>query len=182
MSTTRFVALLRGINVGGKNIIPMAELRACFEAMKFARVGTYIQSGNVLFDAPAGDPDRLEGRIERALARRFKLTSRVVVLSREELRRVIRDAPAGFGENAAKFRYDVMFLKRPLTAAKAAGSISLKPGVDASWPGKGVVYFSRLTVKATQSRLSRITQLPIYQQMTIRNWNTTTRLLALLDG
>jgi uncharacterized protein (DUF1697 family) len=57
----------------------------------------------------------------------------------------------------------------------------LKEGVDAAWAGPGVVYTSRVAAKATQSRMSRIVALPIYKSVTIRNWNTTTKLLALMD-
>jgi uncharacterized protein (DUF1697 family) len=52
--------------------------------------------------------------------------------------------------------------------------------VDAIWAGSGVVYFTRLIAKASQSRLSRVTGMPLYQQLTIRNWNTTTKLLEMV--
>ena len=58
----------------------------------------------------------------------------------------------------------------------------IKEGVDRIWAGTGVVYFSRLTSRATQSRLSRVASMPIYKQMTIRNWNTTTKLAELVDA
>ena len=61
-------------------------------------------------------------------------------------------------------------------------SIRTKIGVDQAFAGKGVLYFSRLIRKASQSYLTRVIQLPIYQSMTIRNWNTTTKLLALMDA
>ncbi len=64
LMTTQYLALLRGINVGGKNIIKMAELKACFEANGFGDVATYIQSGNVLFSTPGGDLTSLTGQIE----------------------------------------------------------------------------------------------------------------------
>ena len=59
--------------------------------------------------------------------------------------------------------------------------IELKQGVDRAWRGKGVVYFTRLAAKATSSRMSRIVGTPEYQDMTIRSWGTTTKLLALMD-
>ena len=79
------LALLRGINVGGKNIIKMAALRACFEDMGFADVATYIQSGNVMFSVSVRTPKNLESSIEEELAKRFDDTSRVVVVSQDEL-------------------------------------------------------------------------------------------------
>jgi len=76
----------------------------------------------------------------------------------------------------------VIFLKPPLTAKTALRSMSMKEGVDRGWAANGVLYFSRLTSRATSSRLNRVVSLPIYQQMTIRNWNTTTKLRELLDA
>lgn len=175
-AATSYVALLRGINVGGKNIIPMADLKACFEAQGLADVRTYIASGNVLFDAPRID----EAKLERALAKAFDYEACVVVRSREELEAIVAKAPRGFGEQPKTFRYDVLFLKHPLTAAEALPQVPVADGVDAVAAGPGVLYFSRLIAKATKSKLSRITGLPIYKALTVRNWSTTTKLAALL--
>ncbi|HVR19008.1 MAG TPA: hypothetical protein VMS65_04915, partial [Polyangiaceae bacterium] len=81
-----------------------------------------------------------------------------------------------------KFRYDVIFLKEPLTAALAMKSVRTKEGVDRAFAGKRVLYFSRLVAKATQSQLGKLVGLPVYKSMTIRNWNTTTKLLALMQS
>lgn len=179
MRTRRYIALLRGVNVGGSNIISMAALRACLVEMGFAGVATYIQSGNVIFSTPIADRQRLEHRIERALSARFGYTARVVVVSRNDLKRVVDEAPRGFGKEPARYRYDVIFLKPPLTPRAAMAAVEVRQGVDSVWPGSRALYSSRLIAKATQSRLSRIVQKPEYQSMTIRNWNTATRLLAL---
>ena len=68
-----------------------------------------------------------------------------------------------------------------MTAIEAMKSITTKEGVDQASAGKGVLYFSRLISRATQSHLSRVVSLPVYQSMTIRNWNTTTKLLKMMD-
>jgi len=117
----RYVALLRGINVGGKNLIKMPALKAAFETDGFRDVRTYIQSGNVIF------------------------------------------------------------LKEPLTAGAAMAHVPTHPAVDAAHAGIGVLYFSRLEARATQSRLSKIVSSPIYPNVTIRNWNTTTKLLSMME-
>lgn len=177
----RYVALLRGINVGGNNIIPMSRLKACFEASGFGGVSTYIQSGNVLFESSKGNARDLTRAVEQALSATFKADIRVVLRSRDQMRTIVAGAPPGFGTEPATYRYDVVFLKEPLTATQAMKDVSIREGVDAASAGKGVLYFTRLTSRATQSRLSKIASAPSYKQMTIRNWNTTTRLLALLD-
>lgn len=177
----QYLALLRGINVGGNNIIRMADLVACFEKMGFADATAYIQSGNILFKADEQDKAALTGKIERTLSDAFNYNSRVVVITYKQLKSVVENAPGQFGKDAARYRYDVLFLKEPLTTRAAMKSISVRDGVDRAYEGKGVLYFSRLIVKATQSHLQKIIALPMYQNMTIRNWNTTTKLLALMD-
>ena len=176
-----YVALLRGINVGGKNIIKMAELRDCFEAEGFRDVATYIQSGNVIFRAPSSGLKSLTSRIEEMLAATFAYEACVVVHSRKQMRSVVSSAPPGFGTKPETFRYDVIFLKAPLTAPAAAKHVPARPGVDEAWKGKEVLYFSRRIDQASRSYLSRLASLPVYQRMTVRNWNTTTRLLELME-
>lgn len=181
MADTHYLALLRGINVGGNNIIKMADLKVCFENMGFTDVVTYIQSGNVLFKSAEKDKLKLINRTEKVLSERFSYKSRIVVITQKELRKIVDGTPEGFGEDLDQYRYDVIFLKEPLTAREAMKNIRIKEGVDKAFTGRYVLYFSRLISKASQSRLTKIITLPIYQYMTIRNWNTTTKLLALME-
>lgn len=178
----RYVLLLRGINVGGKNLIRMTALKACFEDAGLQDVRTYIQSGNVLFRAAGSEQAKLTKHIEDALSTTFNYESRVVVRSLKQMKDIVSHAPKGFGSDPATYRYDVIFLKDPLTAVKAMKSVTTKEGVDQAFAGKGVLYFSRLSSRATQSQLARIITLPIYQYMTIRNWNTTTKLLTMMEA
>jgi uncharacterized protein (DUF1697 family) len=178
---TTYIALLRGINVGGKNLIKMPALKAAFEEDGFGDVATYIQSGNVLFSAPAARTTELTDRIETLLAETFDYVPTVVVRNRTQMRAIVDRTPKGFGTEPAKYRYDVVFLKEPLTARVAMKSLQLKPGVDEAHAGTGVLYLSRLDARATQSRLNKIASSPIYPSVTIRNWNTTTKLLSLMD-
>jgi uncharacterized protein (DUF1697 family) len=182
MSRNRHVALLRGINVGGNNLIKMADLKACFSDLGFSDVETYIASGNVIFTAKPGPRAKLVKTIEAGLDRAFGYESRVVVVSADELALVVDEAPEGFGKEPKKYRYDVLFVKEPLVAREAVKLVPVKEGVDVIAAGKHALYFRRLISKATQSRLSRIVQLPLYQNITIRNFNTTTKLLAKAKG
>jgi uncharacterized protein (DUF1697 family) len=175
-----YLALLRGINVGGKSLIKMADLREAFEAMRFAGVETYIASGNVLFRAPRQKREELAARVESALKRRFGLEIKVVLLTEPQLRAVVEGAPRGFG--AASDLCDVIFVRRPMTAKRAFGLVETREGIDKAWQGKDVLYFSRLAAKASGSRLSRLAGRPEYKSMTVRNWNTTKKLLALMDS
>jgi uncharacterized protein (DUF1697 family) len=178
-----YVILLRGINVGGKNIIPMAGLTKCLEELGFADVATYIASGNVMLasDKPA---DEIMARIEVALTNSFKLDSeliKVLVLSRKQLQSVIDRKPKGFGEQPEKYHSDAIFLM-DIDAAQAMPVFDPRDGVDKVWPGDGVIYSQRLSAERTKSRLNRIMASPLYKSMTIRSWNTTIKLLDILRG
>ncbi len=177
---TLYVALLRGVNVGGSNRIRMPALKACFEAQGFRGVATYIQSGNVLFTAGRANQARLTLQIEKTLSKTFAYQSRVVVRSFEQMQATVEGAPRGFGQQPATYRYDVIFLRDPLTPDEAIKSVSAKTGVDRVFAGDGVLYCSRLISKATQSHLSRVVGTPAYQNMTIRNWNTTGKIFDLM--
>lgn len=181
MKNIRYLALLRGINVGGKNIIKMADLKASFESMGFSDVTTYIQSGNVVFASTEQDAANLTDKIEKALSKRFSYTSRLVLVTHPEMKKVVAGAPKGFGDDLDTYRYDVIFLKEPLTPAEAMEQVSVREGVDTAHAGKQALYFSRLISRASQSHLTKIIGTPVYQNMTIRNWNTTTKLLALME-
>jgi uncharacterized protein (DUF1697 family) len=181
MATTRYVALIRGINVGGRNLIAMSDLREAFESAGSKEVRTYIQSGNVLFESGASRRS-LEHDLEPMLERRFGVPLMVVLRSHQQLRSVVERAPAGFGKKPDKYHSDAIFLKAPLTPRSALRIVDLRDGVDQVWPGTGVLYFARLSARRTQSRMSRIVGTPEYKQMTIRNWKTTTKLLSLLDA
>jgi uncharacterized protein (DUF1697 family) len=177
-----YVALLRGINVGGNNIIKMSDLVTSFQARGFKNVRTYIQSGNVIFNADELDHAKLTDCLQEALSETFHYHSSVVLRSDEQMKDTVSHAPKGFGSDPATYRYDVVFLKEPLTSSEVMNSIITKEGVDQANPGNGVLYFTRLISKASQSYLTRIISMPIYQSITIRNWNTTTKLLNLMEA
>jgi uncharacterized protein (DUF1697 family) len=181
MATGRFVALLRGVNVGGNNRVGMADLRQVFMGDGYANVATYIQSGNVIFDAD-GIGAGLEPRIEDMLVREFGLAVIVVVRSLAQMRNVARRAPDGFGDDPDRYHSDAVFVKAPLTPRQLLKVVELREGVDRAWAGPGLVYFQRLSARRTQSRMSRIASNPEYANLTIRNWRTTMRLLEMLEG
>jgi uncharacterized protein (DUF1697 family) len=175
-----YLALLRGVNVGGKNLVKMADLRAAFETLGFADVATYIASGNVLFRTSRQRREELAARIETELTRVFGVELKVVLLTEANLGAVVDGAPRGFGGDA--HLWDVVFVRKPLTVKKAFAVVEIREGVDRAWPGRGVLYFSRLAAKATSSRLNKVASLPEYKNMTIRSWSTTTKLLALMGS
>ena len=178
-----YVILLRGINVAGKNKVPMAELRKCLEAAGFKDVATYIASGNVLLRSNKS-PSEIQDRIEQILPKTFALDSeriKVLVLSLEQLRAVIDNRPKGFGDRPDTYHSDAIFLMG-INAAEALAVFNPREGVDAIWPGTGVIYSQRVSALRTKSRLAKIVGTPAYKLMTIRSWNTTQALLRLLEA
>jgi len=175
-----YLALLRGINVGGRNRILMADLRAFFESTGQEDVRTYIQSGNVLFRSGATDREALRAELERLLAEVFDYAATVELRDAAGMEAVVEAAPPGFGSDPDAYRYDVYFLLPPLRPEEALEALTLREGVDGAWCGPGVVYTSRVMALASRSGLARIVSHPFYRRMTIRNWNTTTRLLEML--
>lgn len=177
-----FVILIRRINVGGKNIIPMAGLKKVLEGEGFKDVSTYIASGNVLLKSDK-KADAIRTRIERILPKNFKTDDaliKVLVLTHDQLKSVIRKKPKGFGEQPGKYHSDVLFLMG-IDPARAMSVFNPREGVDKIWQGDGVIYSQRLSAQRTKSRLSKIMGSPAYKSMTIRNWNTTMKLLELMD-
>jgi uncharacterized protein (DUF1697 family) len=177
-----YIVLLRGINVGGKNKVPMSKLKECLEDLGYSKVVTYIASGNVLLSSKER-PDKVQAKIEKVLPKTFKLDSdliKVLVLTRAQLKEIVGRKPRGFGETPKKYHSDVIFLMG-LKASQVMTVFSPKEGVDTIWTGKDVIYSQRLSSLRTNSRLNRVMSTPAYKHMTIRNWNTVTKLLALTD-
>jgi len=172
---------MRGINVGGKNKVPMAALRKCLEELGFSNVSTFIASGNVILESDKR-PDEIKAQIEQVLPKSFQLDSeliKVLVLSHKQLQTVIDSRPKGFGDHPEKYHSDAIFLMG-IDLAQAISVFSPREGVDKVWPGEAVVYSQRLSALRTKSRLSKIIASPLYKSMTIRSWNTTTKLLEIL--
>ena len=175
---TRYLVLLRGINVGGRNKVPMAPLRELLESLGYRNVSTYIASGNVILSSDRAAAT-IKREIEEALPRAFKLDSEliaVLVLTRAQLEAVIRKRPKGFGEKPEAYHSDAIFLMG-ITASTAMKVFDPRSGVDEVWPGVGVIYSQRLSAERTKSRLGRIVGTPAYRSMTIRSWSTTVALL-----
>ncbi|KAA6340553.1 hypothetical protein EZS27_011595 [termite gut metagenome] len=178
--TTRFLALLRGINVGGNHIIKMNDLKNAFEGMGFTDVVTYIQSGNVIFSAD-GEKTSLTAAIEKHLSQKFHYEASMALLTAGEMEAVIAHIPKGFGNDPEEYRYDVWFVKPPLTVGQLMPQVRIKEGVDTVERGENVLYTSRLIAQAGKSYLIKVIQQPAYRYITIRNWNTTRKLNEIMN-
>jgi uncharacterized protein (DUF1697 family) len=170
-----WIGLVRGINVGGKNPVPMAALRAVLEEADASEVATYIQSGNAVFAHPLADRAVLAKQLEAAIQNTFGIRSTVVLRTFAELGKVVRATP--FGPDNSNTH--VTFLERKPTAAavKSLADLKIAPdevkvvGSDAFLHYPNGVSGSRLTGPLLERRLG--------VAGTARNWRTVTQLAAM---
>lgn len=185
------VALLRGINLGGKNKVAMTDLRTLVTGLGHAGVSTYIQSGNVLFTAPDGADCAVTARaITEAIAATLGVTSPVVVVTRAELAQIVADNP--FPDEPDPRRVHAVVLSEPpwpelevkLDAARAksaaAGATDKVLAVGRTLylhtpDGYGRSVLAEALMRVVSSPKSGATG-------TARNWATMTKLLELCDA
>src|SRR5205814_5229947 len=119
----KYVALLRGINVGGKNLLKMADIRVCLERNAFTCVTTYIQSGNIIFESALTNTAKITAAMENALSAEFGYQIPVFLLSQREMTKVIADAPREWSTRK-DLRCYLAFLRKPLTARQAMAAMN----------------------------------------------------------
>jgi uncharacterized protein (DUF1697 family) len=174
-----FVALLRGVNVGGKNMLGMRPLKASFERMGFREVTTYINSGNVVFKTKEGDARKLESRIERMLSREYRLECKVVVRSFSEMARLVEGLPEGWGGDP-RWKYNVIFLRRSIDSEDILSGLQPRRGIEQVAYRQGALLWSVLAGDAARTAMVRLPGQKVYQEMTVRNLNTTRKLYELM--
>lgn len=177
----RYVALLRGVNVGGNALIKMSELKTVLEAAGFLDVATYIQSGNVLFASPKTDPKQLAKAIEHVLHKTFEITTTVVVFSAGEWQKIISSAPKTWGTDT-KYKHNLLILIGSTSADEALKSMGpLKPGIELAAAGKRVIYQSLSWTDFGKTTGGKLASYPVYKLMTVRTYNTAIKLNTLLQ-
>jgi uncharacterized protein (DUF1697 family) len=182
----RYVALLRGINVGGRNRVAMADLRLLTETLGHTEVATYIQSGNVLFTSPDTDCGAIADVLEQAIARSPTVRPAVVVLSRADLARVIADNP--FPDETNPRCLHAIFRRRDLAPEAVAAVEEAQRRARAKGSRDEAVPVGRALFLHTPDGLGRselaaqLARSAVQADGTARNWSTVTRLMAMLDS
>ena len=176
-----YVALLRGVNVGGTGTINMKELAAVFEAAGMTSVRTYINSGNVIFQSPAEDSADLTAMLEAAIEKRFGFAVRVLVRSRDEIAAIVAAISPDW-TNDAVMRCDVFFLRPEADRPSVVDLLPHDPAIDDVRYVPGAVVHRVDRENVMKSKITRIVGTPLYKQMTIRNCNTARKLLELMGG
>ena len=177
---TTYVALLRGINVGGHALVSMRELKSCFEELGFRDVSTYINSGNVIFKDAGTNLPRLVQRIETGIKAHRKMDIRVVVKSKADLAAICKTIPGDWVTDKV-MRTDVMFLWDEVDSPEVIASIATNPKVDRLLHVKGALIWNITRKDYDKSKLPKIIGTRVYKNMTARNANTTRKLLALMS-
>jgi uncharacterized protein (DUF1697 family) len=174
-----FVALLRGVNVGGNNMINMKALKESFATIGFTEVSTYINSGNVIFKTKEADARKLERQIEQMLVKDFQLDSKVVVRSLSEMEKLVKSLPANWND-ASRWRYYVIFLRHTIDSEKILEGLPANPDVEEIVYRPGTLLWSALISELTKSKIQKLLTQKMYKEMTIRNLNTTNKLHQLM--
>ena len=176
---THYIALLRGINVGGNNKIIMADLKAAFEQRGFQRVSTYINSGNILFLSDL-DAIAVKSACEKLIAEAFGLDIPVCVISAADLAQAMAHAPAWWNK-MPNARHDAFFVIPPMTAAEICSHVGAakEEYEKAAWYG-GVIFWSAPMATFSRTRWSKISKdKAMYRAITVRGANTALKLAEL---
>ena len=178
----KYLALLRGINVGGKNILPKKLLVQAFLDLEYSNILTYIQSGNILFRSKETDLKRHAKNIEAILSNRFSIQTRAVVYTETQYKSIVNKAPDNWGKDD-NYRHRILFLLggfSPLEIMEYLGNPTEEVGTITL--GSGVIYSSVSKKHVSKSVLRKFPLTPGYQQVTVRNHNTVYKIIKLFEN
>lgn len=177
----RYVALLRGVNVGGKNTVSMSLLKEALEESGFEKVRSYINSGNIIFDFADEEEELLQKTIHEVIEKEFGLDIPVAVISTADLAEALAHAPSWWDRDIDA-KHNALFVispAKPETVIETVGEA--KPEYESiAYYGK-VIFWSASLKTFSRTQWSKIVSTTAYNDITIRNANTTRKLLSLVD-
>ena len=174
-----YVALLRGVNVGGNNMISMSALKESFTGLGFVRVQSYINSGNLIFATKETDARKLEKTIEQMLAKDYDLGSKVVVRSLPEMEQLVKSLPASWKDDSAR-RYNVIFLRHTIDSQDIVNEVPFNERMEELVYRPGTLLWSAQVSEISKSKMAKLSSRKMSQEMTVRNLNTTKKLCELM--
>lgn len=177
---TTYVALLRGINVGGNHKVSMAELKISVENLGLQNVKTYINSGNVIFRSTGLSDDKLEAMLEQKLEADYGFPILVVVRNLAQIETIIKQAPKSW-LSAKDQKCNVIFLSRSIDYPGVMDGLNPKSGIEELHYHPGVLLWSASTSNLTKSNMIKLASNPIYKNVTIRIFNTVLKLRQLMQ-
>jgi uncharacterized protein (DUF1697 family) len=173
----KYIALLRGINVGGKNLIQMRELKEIFESLGFENVRTYIQSGNVLFESDNEIESEAIRVLEPALKNRLGNEINVFIRSAAEIRTIVKLNP--FGRIKTDAKYYVTFIQKPLKIKPELPMFSPNKDVEIIGINKREIYSRSIMVNGRSGFPNNYSEKEFGIKATTRNWTTVCKLSDL---
>jgi uncharacterized protein (DUF1697 family) len=179
--TVRYIALLRGINVGGRTLVKMADLKTCFENLGFDGVSTYIASGNVLFESDEDDAGELATTIEGAIEQQFELPVKVVVLDPKAYAQIVKAIPEPWIHDGT-LRANVAFLRRGTDAKQVVRELQPDAAIEEVKAVDGAILWATRRDSLNRSVMRKLIGGAVYKELTVRNLNTTLKLHELLSG
>ena len=176
-----YVALLRGINVGGKNKVEMKKLKGTFEEAGMSNVTTYINSGNVVFTDNRRKASRISEVLEKAITADFGLEIKVLSRDLPSVRKLLKALPDEW-TNDASMRCDVMFLWERFDRADVLKDLKIKPEIEDVVYIPGAVIWRVDRDNVMKSRMTKVVGTDLYRGMTIRNCNTVRKLAGIMEA
>jgi uncharacterized protein (DUF1697 family) len=174
-----YIGLLRGINVGGKNMLKMTDIRDCLRRNGYRNVQSYIQSGNLIFEAPEQDTELQARTIEALIAKDFGLAVPTVVVTATRWKQIVEHAPATWGVDAT-WKHNLLVLIEPYNIQEVMESVgTIKPDIESLTAGQGVLYQSMSKELFGKTTTGKLASSPLYKKMTVRNYNTCMKLIAM---
>ena len=162
-------------------MISMSSLKTSFERMGFTDVTTYINSGNIVFRAKDGDARKLEETIERMLEREHKLGCKVVVRSFSEMAALVKSLPKAWNGDAL-WKYNVIFLRHSIDAKDIVDRLNAKPDIEEVVYRSGTLFWSVKVSDVSRTAMQKLPGQKIFQEMTVRNLNTTKKIYELMKS
>lgn len=174
-----FVALLRGINVGGNNKVPMKTLKEVFEKEGMTDVKTFINSGNIIFNS-SEDRSNLVSKLEKAIEKEFGFSVKVLLKTFREISE-IRKALKNDWVNDANTKCDVMFLWEDVDSKETLKEFQIKDDIDEVKYISGAILWKVDKANVTKSGMLKIVGTPLYKKMTIRNANSLRKIYEIMN-
>lgn len=175
----KYIALLRGINVGGINKVPMPELKVLFEQNGFFNVATYINSGNAIFSSGLIDTDKLKSKCECSLREKYPFDIPVAIIAAKDLSEALNNAPSWWNTEKDS-KHNAIFVIPPVTVKEVFEQVGeAKPEYEKVGYYGRVIFWSAPLKTFSRTRWSKVVQSSVYHSVTIRNANTTVNLAQL---
>lgn len=175
-----YVALLRGINVGGNKKVSMANLKKLFEKLGYENVSTYINSGNVLFSSKEKNAAKLATKIEKEIEKMTKFPVQTILRDEENLKKVVKSLKKEH-TNDEMNRTDVLFLWDAYDSKATIKKIRTAQGIDHLTYVPGAIVWHLERKHYTKSSMRDFIGTEVYKNMTARNVNTVRKLIELIE-